>query len=96
MNQKIKYVGLLAILPLMKVALSPDLIGTANADQTRSTPRVAPEQPAPEVDLSLKILGEADAYESEEDISLTSSSLIELVSEDPSTTPIIRIIGIGQ
>ena len=32
MNQKIKYIGLLAILPLAMVALSPDLIGEADAD----------------------------------------------------------------
>ena len=31
MNQKIKYVGLFAILPLFMVALSPDLIGDADA-----------------------------------------------------------------
>ncbi len=48
------------------------------------------------VTMALYFIGEADAYESEEDISLTSSSLIELVSEDPSTTPIIRIISIEQ
>jgi len=48
------------------------------------------------VTMTLYFIGEADAYESEENISFTSSSPIELVSEDPSTTPIIRIIGIGQ
>jgi len=33
MNQKIKYIGLLAILPLAMVALAPDLIGDADAYQ---------------------------------------------------------------
>jgi len=46
--------------------------------------------------LALSYIGEADAYESEENISHTSSSLIELVSEEPSITPIIGIIGIEQ
>jgi len=32
MNQKIKYVGLLAILPLALVTLSPNLVGYADAD----------------------------------------------------------------
>ena len=31
MNQKIKFIGLLAILPLALVALTPDLIGEADA-----------------------------------------------------------------
>ncbi len=46
--------------------------------------------------LSLYNIGEADAYESEENISLASSSLIEIVSEESSITPIIVIIGIEQ
>jgi len=32
MNQKIKYIGLLAILPLALVTLSPNLVGYADAD----------------------------------------------------------------
>ncbi len=32
MNQKLKYVGLLAILPLALVTLSPNLVGNADAD----------------------------------------------------------------
>ena len=66
MNKTIKYVGLLAILPLVMVAIVPDYIG------------------------------EADAYESEENISYTSSVPIELVSEEPSITPIIGIIGVER
>ncbi len=31
MNSKLKFIGLLAILPLALVALTPDLIGEANA-----------------------------------------------------------------
>ena len=46
--------------------------------------------------LALYNIGEADAYESEENISLASSSLIEIVSEERSITPIIVIIGIEQ
>ncbi len=46
--------------------------------------------------LAFYYIGEADAYESEENISHTSSSIIELVSEGPSITPIIVIIGIEQ
>ncbi len=33
MNQKIKYIGILTILPLVLVALTPDLIGQADADR---------------------------------------------------------------
>jgi hypothetical protein len=33
MNQKIKYIGILALLPLVLVALTPDLIGQADADR---------------------------------------------------------------
>ncbi len=46
--------------------------------------------------LALYNIGEADAYESEENISHTSSSLIEIVSDERSITPIIVIIGIEQ
>ena len=43
MNQTIKYVGLLAILPLVLVALSPDLIGEVDAQKSeRSSERVSP------------------------------------------------------
>lgn len=38
MNQKIKYVGLLAILPLALVALTPDLIGQADAQKSEGNP----------------------------------------------------------
>ncbi len=34
MNTKLKYVGILALLPLFTMALSPDLIGTAEAGGT--------------------------------------------------------------
>jgi len=37
MNQKIKYIGLLAILPLVMVALSPDLIGEADAQKSEGS-----------------------------------------------------------
>ncbi len=66
MNKTLKFIGLLAILPLALVALTPDLIG------------------------------EADAYELEENISNSSSFSIELVSEEPSITPIIAIIGVER
>ncbi len=33
MNQKIKYIGILTILPLVLVALTPDLIGQADAER---------------------------------------------------------------
>jgi len=46
--------------------------------------------------LALYYIGEADAYESEESISHTSTYPIELVSEESSITPIIVIIGIEQ
>ena len=36
MNQKIKYAGLIAILPLALVTLSPDLIGDADAGNVGS------------------------------------------------------------
>ncbi len=38
MNQKTKYLGLLAILPLAMVALSPDLIGEADAARAEGSP----------------------------------------------------------
>ncbi len=66
MNKTLKFIGLLAILPLALVALTPDLIG------------------------------EADAYKLEENISNSSSFSIELVSEEPSITPIISIIGVER
>jgi len=66
MNQTLKFIGLLAILPLALVTLTPDLIG------------------------------EADAYESEESISHISSFPIELVSGEEYIIPIIVIIGIEQ
>ena len=46
--------------------------------------------------LALYYIGEADAYESEEIIIQTSNSTLVLVSEEPSITPIIGIIGIEQ
>jgi len=46
--------------------------------------------------LALLYVGEAEGFESEENISHTSSSPIELVSEGSSITPIIVIIGIEQ
>jgi len=44
--------------------------------------------------MALYYIGEADAYESEENISDASIFPIELVPEEPSITPIIGIIGI--
>ena len=38
MKQITKYVGLLAILPLALVALSPDLIGEADAQKAQGSP----------------------------------------------------------
>ncbi len=46
--------------------------------------------------LALLYVGEAEGFESEENIYHTSSSPIETVSEEPSITPIIVIIGIEQ
>jgi len=66
MNKTLKFIGLLAILPLALVALTPDLIG------------------------------EADAYESEENIIQTSNSTLELVSGEEYITPIIVIISVEQ
>jgi len=63
---KTQFIGLLAILPLALVALTPDLIG------------------------------EADAFESEEDIIQTSNSTLELVSGEEYITPIIVIISVEQ
>jgi len=68
MNQKIKYVGLFAILPLMAIALSPDLIGTADALTRKEihSLQAVQEQSTPEVDLSLRILGEAQMVDNGE------------------------------
>ncbi len=38
MNQKTKYIGLLAILPLAMVALSPDFVGEADAQKAEGSP----------------------------------------------------------
>jgi hypothetical protein len=38
MNQITKYIGLLAILPLALVVLSPDLIGEADAQKAEGSP----------------------------------------------------------
>ena len=38
MNQKMKYIGLLAILPLVMVALSPDFISDADAQKSDGSP----------------------------------------------------------
>ena len=38
MNQITKYIGLLAILPLALVVLSPDLIGEADAQSAKGSP----------------------------------------------------------
>ena len=38
MKQSLKYVGLLAILPLAMVALSPDLIADASAQKAEGSP----------------------------------------------------------
>ena len=46
--------------------------------------------------MVLYYIGEADAYESEENISLSSSFPIEPVSGESSITPIIVIIGVEQ
>lgn len=43
MNTKLKYVGILALLPLFTLALSPDLIGTAEANG--STQKVYATEP---------------------------------------------------
>jgi len=48
------------------------------------------------VALAPDYIGEADAYESEENISLSSSFPIEPVSGESSITPIIVIIGVEQ
>jgi len=66
MNTTLKFIGLLAILPLALVALTPDLIG------------------------------EADAFESEENIIQISNSKFELVSGEEYISPIIVIISVEQ
>ncbi len=38
MNQKSKYIGILAILPLALVAITPDLIGEADAQKAEGSP----------------------------------------------------------
>ena len=38
MKQSLKYIGLLAILPLALVALTPDLIGEADAQKAEGSP----------------------------------------------------------
>jgi len=38
MNQKIKYIGLLAILPLAMVALTPELVDDAHAQKAEGSP----------------------------------------------------------
>ena len=44
MNQKIRYIGILAILPLVMVALTPDLIGHADALKAEGSPgQVSPK-----------------------------------------------------
>ncbi len=44
MNQKIKYIGLFAILPLAMVALAPELIDDAFAQKSEGTPgQVSPK-----------------------------------------------------
>ena len=46
MNQKIKYLGLLAILPMLTLALSPDYIGTAEAGTSSVAHKIGLPQPA--------------------------------------------------
>jgi len=44
MNQITKYIGLLAILPLAMVALSPDFVGEADAQKAEGSPgQVSPK-----------------------------------------------------
>ena len=44
MNQKIKYIGLFAILPLAMIALTPDLVGQAFAQTSEGSPgQVSPK-----------------------------------------------------
>ena len=38
MNQKMKYIGLLAILPLAMIALAPDYISEADAQKAEGSP----------------------------------------------------------
>jgi len=40
MNQKMKYIGLFAILPLAMVALAPDLVDDAFAQKSEGTPNL--------------------------------------------------------
>ena len=46
--------------------------------------------------LALLYIGEAEGFESEENIIQTSNSTLKLVSGEEYTTPIIGIIGIEQ
>ncbi len=38
MNKKLRYVGLLAVLPLFLVVLTPDFIGEADAQKAKGSP----------------------------------------------------------
>ena len=38
MNKKLRYVGLLAVLPLFLVVLTPDYIGEADAQKAKASP----------------------------------------------------------
>jgi len=87
MNQKLKYVGLFAILPLMTVALSPDLIETANA--AKFIP-VTQEQPT-QVDLSVKLVGEAQMVDNGE-LKQTSANLKENPEARDDPVPTFRTI----
>ncbi len=66
MNQKTKYIGMLAIIPLVMIAIVPNYIG------------------------------EADAFESEENIIQVSNSTLVLVSGEEYITPIVVIISVEQ
>jgi len=46
--------------------------------------------------MALYYIGEADAYESEENIIQTSNSTLKLVPSEEYTTPIIGIIGVER
>ena len=59
MNQKTKYIGLLAILPLAMIALSPDLIGEADAQKSEGN--TAKQSPNP-MDQQLTILFVEQAF----------------------------------
>ncbi len=38
MNQKMKYIGLMAILPLAMIALAPEFVDVANAQKSEGSP----------------------------------------------------------